>query len=280
MRPALSWRQTSDKVQWREDAGAFLETCRDMHLPAALERLRSGNGGHVWLFFDQPIPAGLARRLGAHILTETMERRPDIGLDSYDRFFPNQGHVNLKAGSGISSRYRCRSSRASAATASFSMISLHLMLTSGSFSRLFEGSVDPKPKTSSATPRPRGGSSVVSLALIDEDDDEPWTVPPSRRRKEPPITGPLPQTLELVFGNEIYIAKEGLPPGLRNRLLRLAAFQNPEFYKAQAMRLPTYDKPRIIACAEDHPQHVGLPRGCLDDLARTALRLGHGVCHS
>jgi superfamily II DNA or RNA helicase/very-short-patch-repair endonuclease len=72
--------------------------------------------------------------------------------------------------------------------------------------------------------------------------------------------------LELVAGNEIYIAKDGLPPGLRNRLLRLAAFQNPEFYKAQAMRLPTYDKPRIIACAEDYPQHIGLPRGCMEDV--------------
>jgi len=49
-------------------------------------------------------------------------------------------------------------------------------------------------------------------------------------------------------------------------LLRLAAFQNPEFYRAQSMRLPTYDKPRIIACAEDHPKHFALPRGCLDEL--------------
>ena len=70
------------------------------------------------------------------------------------------------------------------------------------------------------------------------------------------------------MGDQIYIAKEGLPPGLRNRLLRLAAFQNPEFYKAQAMRLPTYDKPRIIACAEDHVHHLGLPRGCLEDLRK------------
>ena len=61
-----------------------------MNVPAALERSRSGNGGHVWLFFEEAIPAGLARKLGSHILTETMERRPDIGLDSYDRFFPNQ----------------------------------------------------------------------------------------------------------------------------------------------------------------------------------------------
>src|SRR5207253_10552974 len=78
----------------------------------------------------------------------------------------------------------------------------------------------------------------------------------------------VPANLELVFGNEIYIAKDGLPPGLRNRLLRLAAFQNPEFYKAQAMRLPTYDKPRIIGCAEDYPQHIGLPRGCMEDVQR------------
>jgi superfamily II DNA or RNA helicase/very-short-patch-repair endonuclease len=72
--------------------------------------------------------------------------------------------------------------------------------------------------------------------------------------------------LELILGNQIYISKEALPPALRNRLIRLAAFQNPEFYRAQAMRLPTYDKPRIIACDEDHPKHIGLPRGCLDDL--------------
>jgi len=75
--------------------------------------------------------------------------------------------------------------------------------------------------------------------------------------------------LELTLANQIYIEKEVLPPALRNRLIRLAAFQNPEFYKAQAMRLSTYDKPRIIACAEDHPKHIGLPRGCLDDLLQT-----------
>jgi len=78
-----------DKERWREDAAAFLETCRQKSLPAALERSRSGNGGHVWLFFDEAIPAGLARKLGSHILTETMERRPDIGLDSYSGVPPS-----------------------------------------------------------------------------------------------------------------------------------------------------------------------------------------------
>jgi hypothetical protein len=62
-----------DKATWRDDAGAFWETCRQINLPAALERSRSGNGGHVWFFFNEAIPASLARKLGAHVLTETME---------------------------------------------------------------------------------------------------------------------------------------------------------------------------------------------------------------
>jgi superfamily II DNA or RNA helicase len=110
------------------------------------------------------------------------------------------------------------------------------------------------------------------VAEADEEDDRaPWAAPASRRRGVTPIVGPLPESLELVVGDQIYIAKEGLPPALRNRLVRLAAFQNPEFYRAQSMRLPTYDKPRIIQCAEDLVQHIALPRGCLDE-ARELLK--------
>ena len=116
--------------------------------------------------------------------------------------------------------------------------------------------------------------------LAEEDEAAPWAMPPSRRRKERPLTGPLPANLELVLGDEIYIAKDVLSPSLRNRLIRLAAFQNPEFYKAQAMRLPTYDKPRIIACAEDHPYShqpaARLPGRC----ARPPVGLENHSCHS
>jgi superfamily II DNA or RNA helicase len=112
----------------------------------------------------------------------------------------------------------------------------------------------------------RGRVVGVRMVVTDEDDDEPWTAPPSRRPKEPLIHGPLPDSLDVVLGNQIYVPKESLPPALRNRLIRLAAFQNPEFYKAQAMRFPTFDKPRIISCCEDFPKHIGLPRGCLEEL--------------
>ena len=112
----------------------------------------------------------------------------------------------------------------------------------------------------------RGRVIGVRIAIVEEEPAAPWMMPPSRRQRDPPLADPLPKCLEVVLGNQAYIAKDGLPSGLRNRLIRLAAFQNPEFYKAQAMRLPTYDKPRIIACAEDHGPYIGLPRGCLDDV--------------
>ena len=82
-----------DKQTWQRDAEAFQATCRSKQVPSALERSRSGNGGHVWIFFAEPVPVALARRLGAHLLTETMKRNPDIGFESYDRLFPSQDTV-------------------------------------------------------------------------------------------------------------------------------------------------------------------------------------------
>jgi superfamily II DNA or RNA helicase len=106
----------------------------------------------------------------------------------------------------------------------------------------------------------------VRISLADEGvEEDPWTLPPSKKKREKPIQGPFPETVRIIQGNLIYIEKNGLPPAMLNRLIRLAAFQNPDFYKAQAMRLSTFGKPRIIGCAEDFPSYIGLPRGCLDD---------------
>ena len=258
-----------DKATWRDDAAAFLETCRQLNLAAALERSRSGNGGHVWLFFTEAIPAVLARKLGAHILTETMECRPDIGLDSYDRFFPNQdtlpqgGFGNLIA---LPLQKQPRESGNSVLLDERFVPYPDQWEFLSSIRRISRQEIEEVVRLAERKGRILG----VRLALEDDGDEAaPWMIPPSRHRRETSIPGPLPETLELTLGNQIYIPKAALPAALRNRWIRLAAFQNPEFYKAQAMRLPTYDKPRIIACAEDYPHHIGLPRGCLDDLLQT-----------
>ena len=254
-----------DKTHWQEDARALLDTCRRMDLPAALERSRSGNGGHVWLFYEEALPAALARRLGAHILTETMERRPEIGLDSYDRFFPNQD--TLPHG-GFGSLIALPLQKQPRELGNSVFLDSQLIPCPDQWEFLSTiGKIARSAVEEIVRDAERRGRVVgVRIAAVDEDDGQPWTASPSRRHKEPPIAGPLPESLELILADQIYIAKDQLTPGLRNRLLRLAAFQNPEFYKAQAMRLPTYDKPRIIACAEDLAQHLGLPRGCLEEV--------------
>jgi len=261
-----------DKAGWHDDATAFLDTCRHLNLPAALERSRSGRGAHVWFFFDEAIPAALARRLGSHVLTETMERRPDVGLDSYDRLFPNQDTMPQGGFGNLIALPLQRAARKQDNTV-FLDGAFVPWVDQWAFLTSLRKIGRPQVEVIVEDAERRGRILGVRLPPQDDGETEPWTAPPSRRR-EAPIAGDLPAALELVLGNQIYIAKQGLHPGLRNRLLRLAAFQNPEFYKAQAMRLSTYSKPRVIACAEDLPHHIGLPRGCLDDVRKTLTDLG------
>lgn len=251
-----------DGEAWSRDAHAYLETCRQFVVPAVLERSRSGDGGHVWLFFAEAIPAVLARKLGALILTETMKRRSGIGLSSYDRFFPNQdtlprgGFGNLIA---LPLQHQARASGNSV----FVDDDLHPHPDQWAFLASVEKIPLKQVRELVNAGEKRGP--VVGVRFVPEDDDLPWEAPPSRLQKNE-ISGPLPEKITVVLADQIYFPSEKIPPPLRNRLLRLAAFQNPEFYRAQAMRLSVFGKPRIISCAEEFPGHFALPRGCLDEV--------------
>ncbi len=253
-----------DKSSWRDDSIAVLQTCRQMGVPAVLERSRSGNGGHVWIFFETAMPASLARRLGSHVLTETMDRRPDIGLDSYDRFFPNQdtlphgGFGNLIA---LPLQKQPREAGNSVFVDDRLMPFADQWAALSSIQRMSRTSVEELVRKANEDGR------VIGIQVVPSDDDtRAWMVSPSRRRTGPLVSAELPARLDLTLRDQVYVSKENLPPKLRNSLMRLAAFQNPEFYKAQCMRLSTWGKPRIISCAEDHPQHLALPRGCYEEV--------------
>jgi superfamily II DNA or RNA helicase/very-short-patch-repair endonuclease len=203
-----------------------------------------------------------------------MEGRPDVGLDSYDRLFPNQD--TLPQG-GFGNLIALPLQKGPREQGNSVFLDDDLAPWADQWAFLAGLRKVGRPQIEGIVQEAERRGLVLGVRLPPQDDGEeaPWMTIPSRRSKEAPIPGELPQTLELVLGNQIYIAKEGLHPALRNRLLRLAAFQNPEFYKAQAMRLSTYGKPRVVACAEDHPFHIGLPRGCLDDVQQmlTDLRI-------
>jgi hypothetical protein len=256
-----------DGKAWREDVAAFTAACESVAVPPAVERSRSGNGAHCWFFFAAPVAATTARKLGSFLITETMARRHQLSMASYDRLFPNQDTMP-RGGFG-------------------NLIALPLQREAGqqgntlfvdqewnphddqwaylaSVRRLEVATVD----TLVAEASRRGQILGVRGAGWPGDEEEftPWTRPPSGRPRPVVVTGPLPPEVHAVIAQRLFVPKVGLPPSLLNQIKRLAAFQNPEFYKKQRMRLSTLGTPRVIACAEEFLEHIAIPRGCREEL--------------
>lgn len=234
------------------DAVALLKTIQQMRLSYALES--TGSEARFWIFFEQAIPAALARKLCSLIITETMQHYPEIGFAAYDRIIPSQDTLP-KWGFGTP-------------------VALPLQKRARSMGKsvLFDESLvplaDPWQILSGIRKiKRRDAEEMVHRA---ETKDGVLGIPLmiGEELSKPSIKSLQEQFadhLELVLGNAITICKKQLPPTLLNLLMRLAAFQNPQFYRAQAMRLSTYGLQRIIACAEI-TQDLILPRGCLEEL--------------
>src|SRR5665213_764434 len=204
-----------------------------------------------------------------------MERVPDIGFGSYDRFFPSQDTMPA-GGFGNLIALPLQGLARSAGNSVFIDESCSPYLDQWAFLSAIEpiarSRVDHQVEEASASGKILG----VRIPLVDE-DEEPWLAPPSRRQPPPAISEPLPSAITIVQADQIYIPRHALPPPLIARLIRLAAFQNPEFYAAQAMRRSTHDKPRIISCAELTSRHIALPRGCFDAVRDLLVSVGIAV---
>jgi superfamily II DNA or RNA helicase len=248
-----------DEAEWKEDVRAFAGSCADLGVPVAIETSRSGNGAHAWIFFANRVSARDARRLGTAIISHTCARARQLELSSYDRLFPSQDTMP-KGGFG-------------------NLIALPLQKKprENGFTVFVDSDLRPHPDQweflASIQPmsphdieptivRATGGVHPLDVTFVDDDDlATPWK---RDTRSLANIPGATPKSLTVTLANLVYFEKVELTQPLANRLIRLAAFQNPEFYRAQAMRLSVWDKPRVIGCAENYPRHIALPRGCLD----------------
>ena len=94
--------------------------------------------------------------------------------------------------------------------------------------------------------------------LATESPEKPWET----KHRVQLAYHDFPESPEIIRSNMLYISREGLSANAQNQIKRLAAFKNPDFYKAQAMRLPIYDKARIICTADITDSYIGIPRGC------------------
>jgi len=249
-----------DDEGWEQDIAILRSSCKDFNIPIAIERSRSGNGGHAWFFFEQQISATLARKFGTELLTYSMNKRHEITFKSYDRLFPNQDTMP-KGGFG-------------------NLIALPLQLGArqcgnsvfidecfkpyadqwgylGDIKRLSEDDIETLIVSLCQ------GNELGSLKKDNEEGHKPWEV----NRVVPRLAkNDFPRDVKIIKANMLYLLKNNFSDRALNSLKRLAAFRNPEFYKAQAMRMSTFNKPRIISCADETEEYLCLPRGCEADL--------------
>ena len=255
-----------DEDEWRDDARAFVQSCEELGVPVALEISRSGQGAHAWVFFADRVLARDARRLGTAIISQTCARTRQLKLGSYDRLFPNQDTMP-KGGLGNLIALPLQKRPRENGYSVFVDSDLRLYPDQWAFLASIQlmAAHDIEPTILRAT----GGVHPLDITFIDDEDlATPWSREPTSLKR---LTVKMPTSLTVTLANLVYFEKAQLPQALANRLIRLAAFQNPEFFKAQAMRMSVWDKPRVIGKAENYPQHIALPRGCFD-AARDLLR--------
>ncbi len=254
-----------DKKTWQGDVVAFTDTCAAYDVPVAIERSRSGEGAHAWFFFSASIPASVARKLGCFLITETMARRHQLSMESYDRLFPNQDTMP-KGGLGNLIALPLQRKAREAGNSVFVDDGFRPWPDQWAFLAGVKR-IDSAYAYALAAEASQSGR-VMGMRSGDCDDEvnrTPWRRLPSGRALPIEVSEPLPATVQGVLSQRLFIEKAGLPSPLLNELKRLAAFQNPEYYKKQSMRLSTALTPRVISCAEDFPEHIALPRGCLPE---------------
>ena len=251
-----------DDEGWEKDISLLRNVCKEFDISFAVERSRSGNGAHIWFFFDEPISAALARKFGTSLLTYSMNKRHEIKFKSYDRFFPNQdtmpkgGFGNLIA---LPLQMAARKKGNSVFIDEYFKPYSDQWEFLSSIKQLSEDKVGTLIAKLSTTVN---GNELGALRRDDEESPKPW-------EKIPKVfitRDDFPNKVNLVKANMIYVLKEGISQKALNVLKRLAAFKNPEFYKAQAMRMLTYNKPRIISCSDETDEYLCLPRGCEADV--------------
>lgn len=264
-----------DEGGWMADVTAFREACEEAGVHPAIERSRSGNGGHAWFFFSAPIPAGVARRFATQLLTETMNRRHGLSLRSYDRLFPNQdtmprgGFGNLIA---LPLQHEARQAGNTVFIDRDGIPHPDQWAYLDSISRLTPEDVE---AIAGDAAESCNGIGLPGFDDLDDDVHEPWIPRPRSRTGglEARLADTRPSRIQAVLAGRIFVEKAGIPSPLLNAIRRLAAFQNPDFYQKQSLRLSTSRTPRVIGCAEDLAHHLALPRGCLEPLSELAQSL-------
>jgi superfamily II DNA or RNA helicase len=263
-----------DEADWQNDISVFRDICIELSIPFAVERSRSGNGGHVWFFFEAHVSAALARKFGTTLLTAAMNKRHEIQFKSYDRLFPSQDTMP-KGGLGNLIALPLQKTAREKSNSEF--IDEHFQSYEDQWAFLSTIQRISHNRIEEVISEIGEGNELGVLKQDEEEGPEkPWETSKTKIELQ---RDDFPERIEIVRANMLFIPKEGISQKAMNRLKRFASFKNPMFYKQQAMRLPTYGHPRVISCADETEAYLCLPRGCEPELVSELEKLGIEIQH-
>lgn len=252
-----------DKGSWQDEVKAMSRSCTKFGVPHAVEISRSGNGAHLWIFFDDKVPAKEARLLGFGLLDKAMEIYPDLSFDSYDRLFPNQ---DILPEGGFGNLIALPLQREARQAGNSSFVDAELNIIDDQWQHLSQIKKISGQELNKLLSQISPNASLISEKDV-TDTRPPWEV---TAKPEPLVLENPPQQVTITLANHIYFEMKAIPSTLSARLRRLASFSNPVFFKTQALRFSTHGIPRFISCARiecgpGNSQWLALPRGCLDN---------------
>ncbi len=247
-----------DEEEWQKDIQVLREVCLEFNIPVAVERSRSGKGAHAWIFFENPISAILARKLGSALLTYSMSKRHEITFKSYDRFFPNQDTMPK---GGLGNLIALPLQKAARNEENSVFIDDNFKAFNDQWTFLANIQKLSSDDVEILVSKLCHGNELGVLKKDDEEPQKPWETSKIKLSKND-----FPQNIEIVKANMLFVPKNDISQRALNHLKRLAAFKNPDFYKAQTMRMSAKKFPRIISCSDETMEYLCLPRGCETDL--------------
>ena len=256
---------------WMQDIEAYRRAAEQMGISVAIERSRSGNGGHAWIFFARPVPAVLARRLGTLIVARASSFHQGMKLSTYDRFFPNQDMCPKGGFGNLIALPLQQEPRKSGHTLflddNFEPVSDQWVYLA-SLPKIDLAELQRLLETSCGHEK---DSQPTESASLNFDEAALNVIPQAVRR------GDFKGTLKLVRKSQITIPLADVPTSLGAALKRLGTIANPVFYEKQRFRFSTVNIPRFIFCGEEHDDKLVLPRGTLHDIDKLVSKAGGKV---
>jgi len=247
-----------DKGQWQEEVKAMSKACQNFEIPHSIEISRSGNGAHLWIFFNEKVPAKEARLLGFGLLDKAMEFYPNLSFDSYDRLFPNQ---DILPEGGFGNLIALPLQKEARLSGNSSFVDNELNFIQDQWQHLANMESISHRRLTKLLTRISPNSTLFKEQEVIE-NRPPWEM---TAKAKPLLLENPPKKISVTLANHVYFDLNELPSALAARLRRLASFSNPVFFKTQALRFSTHGIPRFISCARIEQGYLAIPRGCLDE---------------